>query len=135
HRRRSVVFPEPFGPVTSRKSPRSTSRSIPSRTRLSPKRLPRPRARITDAPSPSTPETSCPLRPCPLIGAPGLLPAASVARESARMGAETVPKASRGHRVEKDKSEEDEADHAVHGEKRELEPPEVVRPYHGVLVG
>ena len=49
-RRSSVVFPDPFGPVTSTKPPRGTSRSSPSRTRLSPKRLDSFRARIT-APS------------------------------------------------------------------------------------
>ena len=35
-----VVFPTPFGPVTTRKPPRGRSRSIPRRTRFSPYRLP-----------------------------------------------------------------------------------------------
>ena len=37
--RRIVDFPEPEGPAITIASPRSTSRSIPSRTRLSPKLL------------------------------------------------------------------------------------------------
>src|SRR5439155_18780919 len=45
--RSSVVFPEPFGPVTTTKSPEATSRSTPRRTRFAPKRFSRPRARIT----------------------------------------------------------------------------------------
>ena len=51
--RSSVVFPEPFAPVTTRKPPSSRSRSSFSRTRFSPKRRESPRARIT-AESPRT---------------------------------------------------------------------------------
>src|SRR5207244_1058007 len=47
--RSSVVFPEPFGPVTSAKPPRGTSRSSPSSTRFSPNCLDSERARITSA--------------------------------------------------------------------------------------
>src|SRR5215218_204112 len=45
-RRSRVVFPDPFGPVTTRKSPAPTSRSSGVTTRFVPNRLVRPRARI-----------------------------------------------------------------------------------------
>ena len=45
----SVDFPEPFGPVTTRKSRSLTSRSRSRSTRFVPKRGSRPRARITRA--------------------------------------------------------------------------------------
>ena len=45
-RRSSVVLPEPFGPVTSTKPPRSISKLSSSMTRFAPNRFARPRARI-----------------------------------------------------------------------------------------
>src|SRR5436190_14004562 len=47
-RRRSVVLPEPFGPVTTSTSPGSTVKSSRSSTRLSPNRFESCRAMITE---------------------------------------------------------------------------------------
>src|SRR5581483_11657018 len=46
--RSSVVFPEPFGPVTRRKSPATTETSTRSNTRFTPKRFDRLRALSID---------------------------------------------------------------------------------------
>src|SRR5687768_14605078 len=45
--RSSVLLPLPLGPITTSTSPEATSRSIPSRTRLSPKLLRTPSRRTT----------------------------------------------------------------------------------------
>src|ERR687898_1176207 len=45
--RRSVLLPLPLGPITTSTSPVATDRSIPSRTRLSPKLLRTPSRRTT----------------------------------------------------------------------------------------